>query len=269
MIRLLRSTSVRIALSYAAVFSASTLVLVGYLWWRTASYLGRETDAVIVADTRAIGDRLRDFGLAGALETIRDRVKETADEHAIYLLTDPQLDPLGGNLNAWPMEVGRDPGWYEVGLVQAGKLHATRILHVVLPSDFHLLVGRDVQDRAAIRSLILHGLAWAGLAALVLAAGGGLMVRRAVFRRVETINRTAAAIVQGDLAHRVPSSRSSDEFDQLTGTINQMLDQIELLVEAVRGASDAVAHDLRTPLAELRTRLEALLRSRPSAETTF
>src|SRR5262249_17367933 len=42
-----------------------------------------------------------------------------------------------------------------------------------------------------------------------------------------------------------------------------------LLVDAVRGASDAVAHDLRTPLAELRTRLEALLRERPSAETTF
>jgi signal transduction histidine kinase len=267
--RLLRSASVRIALSYAVVFIVSTLLLVGYLWWRTTSYLEQETDAVIVADTRAIGDRLRDFGLPGALEAINDRLKLAADEHAIYLLTDPLLTPVGGNLSAWPAQVDREPGWYEVKVVQNGKLHATRILNVDLPAGFHLLVGRDIQDRAAIRDVVLNGLAWAALAALVLAVAGGIMVRRAVFRRVETINRTAAAIVQGDLARRVPTTRSADEFDQLTGTINEMLDQIQLLIEGIRGASDAVAHDLRTPLAEMRVRLETLLRSRPPPDATF
>jgi len=266
---ILRSASVRIALSYAVVFIVSTLLLVGYLWWRTASYLEQETDAVILADTRAIGDRLRDFGLPGALEAINDRLKLAADEHAIYLLTDPLLTPVGGNLSAWPAQVGRDPGWYEIKVEQNGKLHATRILNVNLPADFHLLVGRDIQDRAAIRDVILNGLASAAIAALVLAVAGGIMVRRAVFRRVETINRTAAAIVQGDLARRVPTTRSADEFDQLSGTINEMLDQIQLLIEGIRGASDAIAHDLRTPLAEMRARLEALLRNRPPPDATF
>lgn len=267
--RLLRSASVRIALTYAALFIVSTLLLVGYLWWRTASYLERETEAVILADTRAIGDRLRDFGLPGALLAINDRVKRAADEHAIYLLTDPLLTPVGGNISAWPAEVGREPGWYEVGLEQDGKLRATLVLNVDLPSDFHLLVGRDVQDRAAIRAVILNALASAGVAALLLAAAGGIMLRRAVIRRVETINRTTAAIVQGDLGRRLPVARSADEFDQLTGTINEMLEQIQLLVEGVQGASDAIAHDLRTPLAEMRGRLEALQRARPPAGATF
>ncbi len=238
-IRLLRSGSVRIALSYALVFIVSTLLLVGYLWYQTTNYLERETDAVIVADTRAIGDRLRDFGLPGALDAINDRLKRAADEHAIYLLTDPLMTPVGGNLSAWPAQVGRDPGWYEIKIVQDGKLRATRVLNVDLPADFHLLVGRDIQDRAAIRDVILNGLAWAAFAALVLAVAGGIMVRRAVFKRVETINRTAAAIVQGDLARRVPTTHSADEFDQLSGTINEMLDQIQLLIEGTRGASDA------------------------------
>jgi len=48
LVRLLRSGSVRIALSYALVFIVSTLLLVGYLWWQTTSYLERETDAVII-----------------------------------------------------------------------------------------------------------------------------------------------------------------------------------------------------------------------------
>src|SRR5215472_17096392 len=127
--RILRSASVRIALSYAVVFIVSTLLLVGYLWWQTASYLEQETDAVILADTRAIGDRLRDFGLPGALLAINDRVKRASAEHAIYLLTDPLLTPVGGNISAWPAEVGRGPGWYEVGLEQNGKLHATLVLN--------------------------------------------------------------------------------------------------------------------------------------------
>src|SRR5262249_54721503 len=117
--------------------------------------------------------------------------------------------------------------------------------------------------------VILNGLAWAALAALVLAIAGGMMVRRAVFRRGETINRTAAAIVQGDLARRGPSTRSADGFDQLTGTIKQMVDPIQLLIQGIRGSSEAVPHDLRTPLAELRARLEALLQRRPPPEATF
>ena len=65
--RLLRSSSVRIALGYALLFILSSALLVGFLWWQTTDYLDRATDAVIVADTQAIGDRLRSFDLPGAI----------------------------------------------------------------------------------------------------------------------------------------------------------------------------------------------------------
>lgn len=257
---LLRSTAVRLALGYAALFIASSLLLVGFLWWRTALYLDREIDAVIIADGQAISDRLRDFGLPGAIETINDRVGQASDEHAIYILVDPMLNPVAGNLKAWPLEAGSSPGWYQIDLVRAGREHKTRALVVVLSNGFRLLVGRDVQDRVEVRTLIVDGLGWACVGALVLATLGGLLTRRAVLRRVETINRTATAIVQGDLTRRVPTRGSSDEFDQLARTINTMLQQIERLIEGVRNATNVVAHDLRTPLAELRARLEALSR---------
>src|ERR1700680_2985444 len=48
-----------------------------------------------------------------------------------------------------------------------------------------------------------------------------------------------------------------------------MLKQIELLVHGVRNVSNSIAHDLRTPLAELRSRLEELALIRPPAEATF
>lgn len=258
MTRLLRSTSVQLALGYALLFIVSSAALGGFLWWRTAGYLDREIDAVIVADTRAIGDRLRDFGLAGAVTAVTERVLQTADERAIYLLATPVLTPVAGNLDAWPAAVKRAPGWYQVELVHADRLHATRLLHVVLPGNFHLLVGRDVQDRAAVQREILNGFGWTAAAALAIAIAGGVLVRRAVLRRVEAINRTASAIVQGDLSRRVPVRGTSDEFDQLAQTINSMLQKIGVLIDSVRNSANAVAHDLRTPLTELRNKLEEM-----------
>lgn len=266
---MLRSTSVRLALAYAVIFVLSSLILVGILWWRTTAYLDREVDAVILADTRAVGDRLRDFGLPGAIDTINERVGKAGDERAIYLLADPQLRSVAGNLDAWPLAMEHHLGWHQIALTSQGKIHATRVLSVVLPAGYHLLVGRDVEDRTTIRRLILDGLAWTAATALLLAIGGGLLVRRAILRRVDAINRTAIAIIHGDLSSRLPTRDSSDEFDRLAQTINGMLQQIEVLVDGVRSASNAVAHDLRTPLAQLRGRLEALLRTRPAAEAAW
>ena len=269
MSRLLRSTSVRLALGYALLFILSSALLVGLLWWRTADYLDRATEAVIVADTQAVGERLRDFGLPGAIETIKERVRRAADERAIYLLTDPRRNPVTGNLNAWPIEVGERAGWYQVGLVREDKRHATRILHVHLPGSYHLLVGRDVEDRVQLRALIFNALAWAAGTAVLLAIAGGLLVRRATLGRIEEINRTASGIVRGDLSRRLPVRVSGDEFDQLALIINGLLEQIQQLIEGLQTTSHAIAHDLRTPLAELRGRLEDLLRTRPPAEDAF
>jgi signal transduction histidine kinase len=78
-----------------------------------------------------------------------------------------------------------------------------------------------------------------------------------------------SAIIHGDLKHRLPTHLSDDELNTLSRTINGMLAQIDLLVHGVRNVSNAIAHDLRTPLAELRSRLEQLSLIRPSAEETF
>jgi signal transduction histidine kinase len=264
---ILRSTAMRLAIGYALLFVLSSFLLMGFFWWRTAAYLEREVNAVILADAQAIGDRLQDFGLSGAVETINQRVRQHADEHAIYLLADPGLAPVAGNLAAWPLRIGPQTGWYQVELARDDKLYAARILYVGLPKGFHLLVGRDVQDMVAIRHSIVDDLGSVVLVAVILAMIGGLLVRRAILHRVDAINRTASGIVLGDLSKRVPTRGSSDEFDQLSQTINGMLQQIEVLVDGVRNATNAVAHDLRTPLTELRGRLEEVLRAPPPPET--
>lgn len=269
MIKLLRSTSVRLALIYALLLVVSSLTLVGLLWWHTVGYLDREINAVIAADTRAIGDRLHDFGLPGAMQTVEERVDANQDKKAIYLLADPLLKPLAGNVDAWPLKIDRSMGWHEVDLVYEGKLHQARLLHVALPGNYQLIVGRDIEDRAAVQAMVLRSGVWAAAIALVLAVIGGLLVRRFILQRLESINRTTMAIVDGNLGQRIPTRGADDEFDQLAGIINRMLEQIQQLIEGVRNVSNAIAHDLRTPLAELRARLEDILRSKPDREVTL
>jgi len=189
-IDIFRSTAMRLAVGYAVLFVLSSIILVGFFWWRTEAYLDREVNAVILSDAQAIGDRLQDFGLSGAVETITQRIRQHADEHAIFLLADPSLTPIAGNLDAWPLRVGHSAGWYQIELTRNDKLYAARTLYVGLPQGFHLLVGRDVQDLVAIRRSIIDGLGWVVLAAVILAMIGGLLVRRAILSRVDAINRT-------------------------------------------------------------------------------
>jgi signal transduction histidine kinase len=61
------------------------------------------------------------------------------------------------------------------------------------------------------------------------------------------------------LSDRVPRRGTNDEFDQLAANLNSMLDQIERLMSGMREVTDNVAHDLKTPLARLRARLELAL----------
>jgi signal transduction histidine kinase len=125
-----------------------------------------------------------------------------------------------------------------------------------LPGGFHLLVGRDVQVRAQLRALLTDALLWAMLVVLVMASAGALVVRSLFRRALANVSATAAAIAGGDFTQRVRLSGRGDEFDHLAETINDMLDRMARLMEGVREVSNAIAHDLRTPITRARTRLE-------------
>ena len=65
--------------------------------------------------------------------------------------------------------------------------------------------------------------------------------------------------MSGALQERMAVANNGDELDQLAGNLNAMLDQIEHLMVGMRQVTDSVAHDLRTPLTRLRSRLEITL----------
>ncbi len=92
---------------------------------------------------------------------------------------------------------------------------------------------------------------------VILMATVGALVIRSLFRRtLANISATSIAIAGGDFAQRVKLTGRGDEFDQVAEVINDMLDRIGRLMDGVRQVSNAIAHDLRTPITRARTRLE-------------
>ena len=109
------------------------------------------------------------------------------------------------------------------------------------------------------REVIWRALLTGAGVSLLLTVAGALLFRRGIEGRLGEIRRTAAQIEAGNLSHRIPVS-GGDEFALLNRDINRMLDRIELLMEGIRHGSNAIAHDLRTPLSRIRGRLDDALR---------
>jgi signal transduction histidine kinase len=78
-------------------------------------------------------------------------------------------------------------------------------------------------------------------------------------RSMRLLSHLCDRVAAGDLKQRLQVGGSDDDFEHIAYGINHMLDQIEQLMEGVREVSDAIAHDLKTPLARLRGQLELLL----------
>ncbi|KGQ20664.1 Sensor histidine kinase [Lysobacter dokdonensis DS-58] len=101
--------------------------------------------------------------------------------------------------------------------------------------------------------------------AVVLGLAIGAMTARWVARRLQALDATAVRVGAGEIALRAPVDGTGDAFDNLALRFNAMLDRIEALLAGVREATDHIAHDLRTPLTRMRTRLDQL-RSQPSVD---
>lgn len=254
--RFLRSAGVRFAAVYAVLLAISASALALFIWYDTAGLLDRQTEAAIRADAQGLSERWDEGGLPALVMTIDDRLAQNLDDDAIYLVVDSQSHRIAGNLSHWPQGVTESNVWYELPVERAGVRSLARVQRFDLLGGFHLLVGRDAQVRAQLRDLLTDALLWALLVVLVMATAGALIVRSLFRRTLANVSATATAIAAGDLSRRVTLSGRGDEFDQLAETINDMLDRIGRLMDGVRQVSNAIAHDLRTPLTRARARLE-------------
>jgi signal transduction histidine kinase len=266
--KLLKTSTFRLAAIYLALFALSVVALLAYVYWNTVGILERQADETISAEVQALADQYREKGITGIAETIQRRSQE--DTASIYLLAKNDGTVVAGNLQSEPPEAKSEAQWINFPFVvkRGGnvEMHAGRAFHADLEGEYDLIVGRDVEELQQFENIIRRTLIWALGIALALGLGGGLLMSRNFLQRVDAITDASHSIMQGNLSGRMPVTGSGDELDRLAGSLNQMLDQIERLMNGMREVSSNVAHDLRTPLTRMKARVESALRTGNESE---
>jgi len=273
--RLWRTSGFRLALGYTLLFLFTAVVVGGFVYVRSAALLVQQTDETIGAEIRGLEEQYAEGGVRELAATVNGRTRRAGD--SLYFLGLPQGPPLAGNLDRLPEATPDGAGWLDFTIQRFNPtrpadaplaVHAARGRLFSLREGLVLLVGRDIQARRDLVTIIEQALIVDLAATVLLGLGGGLVAGRRMLRRVDAASGAAREIMTGDLSRRLPRNGTGDELDRLSETLNRMLDRMERLMVAMREVTDNVAHDLRTPLTRLRARAEQALVQRADPADT-
>ncbi|PKB20620.1 sensor histidine kinase [Janthinobacterium sp. 64] len=255
-----RSIAARLALGYGVLVVVSISIVCAVFYFGTIGVLDRSVDRKLTLLSERLSTLYQQGGSSRTTAEIAHLLTDRTDSDTeIFLLVDADGRRVAGNLSSWPdlaSPVGR---LLHRDVTREGRRVPARMLIRDLAGGARLFVGRDMEEGKSIRTLVLRSLAYGGGVAILLVVAGAWLFRRQLEARIGQIRRTAGEIEAGDLSRRIPVA-SEDEFGLLSRDINRMLDRIEHLMEGVRHVSNAIAHDLRTPLGRIRNKLDGALR---------
>jgi len=259
--RLLNTVAFRLAMGYGALVLGAVAVISAVLYFGTVGVLVPGIDAKLFAISKRLTTHFETRGKAALQQEIQQLLTDGIDQDTeVYLLLGPDGQKIVGNLSAWTSSEMPLDRLTDQRVTRYGRPSVSRLLPHELPNGATLVVGRDIEDVHEIEQLVLRALVIGGAVAVLLAIGGAVLFRGQLERRVAAIRRTVLEIEAGDLSRRIPVLDAEDEFTRLNHDINHMLDQIQHLMDGVREVSNAIAHDLRTPLGRIRSLLDEALR---------
>ena len=260
--KLIRTTAFKLSLAYLVIFALGAGVVLGGIDWDVNQLLDGQISQTIEAEINGLNEQYDTGGIRQLVAAIARRTEQPGS--SLYLVTNYAGETLAGNVASLPPGVIDHPGLIEIAYERRNEARARHLALaqvLLLPSGFRLLVGRDLEERENLRDVMIHALFTSLFWVMLVGFVGGLVMSLRILRRVDAINASARAIMEGDLAGRLPLAGTGDELDRLAANLNAMIARIAGLMVGLREVSDNIAHDLRTPLTRLRNGAEDALRS--------
>lgn len=269
----------RLLLSYLTI-TAFTLVVLVYPLGRVFS--ARERDRLlrdVERDATVVANLVEDSLEANALPHIEDLMASYArdpggrivvvNSNGRVVADSADSAAMGSNFSSRPElaealsggraegtrfsdTLGQDLLYVAVPVASGGRVHGA--VRITYPSS---ALDARVRD-TWIRLGVLSGLV------VVLVTGVGFVLARSVSQPVDRLKEAARALAGGDLSARAPTARGAVELRELAHTFNHTAEQLEASMAAQQAFVADAAHQLRTPLAALRLRLENLEAQAPS-----
>jgi signal transduction histidine kinase len=247
------SAAYRIAFASSGGFALGLAILGVIVFAAMHLAFTRQLDSMIAEDARTLIGEYHLGGDGELGEAIAEREASHSPTRTRYAVFAPDGRRIYGSLRANRPALGL----HDIAFIDPDEgLDSARGLAIDIAPGKRLVVAADREWIERIDHTVVYVFVCAFLIALLLGLAGAVVLGNYLRRRLRSISTTAETIIAGDIRKRMSVGPRLDEFDQLAATLNRMLDRIEGLLENLRQVSSDVAHDLRTPLAHLRTRLE-------------
>ncbi len=245
----MRISTFRLSAMLGAVFVIGLIVMLGVVYMATARDLTERSDRIL----HAVAQPLSQVPAEQLPDRIRSELRRNRAGFNYLALIASDGTPVVGNVRLLrPLPPGHPID------VEGGARGPFRLVALRTREGETLLVGRDISLLRDLRRTVLDTLLVSGLLTLLCVAAAAIGFSRAPLRRVRALQRASREIAAGDLSIRMPIAGRHDELDQFAATVNTTVEEVGRVVAQVKGVTDAVAHDLRTPLTRVRAALNAL-----------
>jgi signal transduction histidine kinase len=257
----------RLSLIFSAACVLSGVMLFATIYWRTKAFEMKRIAAFVSSEANAISRGSPDEIMWSVHTDAEHRYSDKYHNMTFAAFFTPTGRLIAGDLERIPADLPADGRVHEIELrrpdIQDGPRPVVAVACRLANGDV-LVIGRGVGVLNTLEDIVAGALLLGAIPAIGPALATGVWLSRQAQRRIKAVNQSIERIMQGAVHERLPVQGVADDFDHLADSVNRMLAEIERLIAEVQGVGDNIAHDLRTPLARVRTLLE---RGREKART--
>ncbi len=269
-----RTVTAQLTLRFALIFTLSSMAVFLFTYYNLTSNLDRELDETLRNKAEKVNSQYKEFGLAAMKEALNPEIESSTPKKMFFRIFSPENKVIAtSNLRGWQGtsintrafgSLSKDGEAFRTVFVR-GRLYKVRVIYKVIEDGYIVQIGYVF---GLLEVIGKYGWIYITSMASMLVLGvfvGWIVVNRAM-KGVKRVTRAAVRIGEGDFAQRLPMENKGEEIDDLARAFNEMLEKIEMLIGEIRGVTDNVAHDLRSPLNRIRGQVEMALTSDNGSE---